>query len=115
MLFRRSKLERLYDARIEDLKAEHRRMVTLMAEEIEFLRRQLAGPQLGTVRGADVKVFDEPDFMPDPSRSPHSISEEEEDLLALRDGGHITEMEYRGALAQIQTALGGVPIDVETD
>ena len=109
------KVERLYEARIEELKQEHRRLVTALAEEVEYLRTQLAGPRLGAVRGADVKVFDEPDFMPNPERSPHAISEEEEDLLALRDGGHITEMEYRGALAQIQTALGGVPISVETD
>ena len=91
-------------------------MVKLMADEIEYLRAQLVGPvraglQPG-IREADIKVFEEPDFMPDPSKSQHFIPEEHEDLLALRDGGHIDEIEYRQALERLN-ALGITA--VETD
>jgi hypothetical protein len=89
--------------------------VIALSEEIEYLRMQLAGPRLGDVRGAEVKVFEPENFIRDPNRSEHFISEEEEDLLALKDGGHITEMEYRQALDAISSALGGVPIEIETD
>lgn len=109
-------MRRLYEARIEDLKAEHRRMVKLMADEIEYLRVQLSGPKLGmpgtAIAPAEVKVFDEPDFMPDPAKSPHFIPEEQEDLLALRDGGHIDEIEYQQAMQRLG-ALGITAIETD--
>lgn len=107
------KIERLYEARIEELKTEHLRMVKLMAEEIEYLRTQLVGPRIaGGIREANIKVLPDPDFMPDAERSQHFIPEEEEDLRALKDGGFIDAMEFETALAQLRAA-SGVPLSTE--
>jgi len=48
-----------------------------------------------------------------PTRNPHWLSEEEEDVLALRDGGHLDATEANLALAQLRAAVGGVPLQLD--
>lgn len=107
---RQSKTERIYEARIADLKTEHARMVKLMADEIEYLRSQVIGPQ----RAAQIRSdgsSDEWDFMPSARENPHFVSEEEEDLRALRENGHIEEVEYRAAMAALGRVVGPIQVD----
>ena len=107
-------VRKLYEQRIEDLKVEHGRMVKLMADEIEYLRAQLVGARLAQQHRQQFGP-EEHDFMPDARTSPHFVSEEEEDLRALRDNGHIEEYEYRRAMAALGRAVGGVDIQVDAD
>lgn len=110
-------VRKLYEQRIEDLKTEHARMVKLMADEIEYLRSQLVGPKLAHQfrDRAEAGGAQEWDFMPSARTSPHFVTEEEEDLRALRDNGHIEDFEFRKAMAALGKAVGDVPIDVEED
>lgn len=86
------------------------RVIKALAEQIEYLRTQQMGPRLRDgIRAADIKVTPEPDFMPNPAKNPHYLTEEEEDLRALRDGGFLDATEYEQALAQLQAAAG-VPL-----
>jgi len=108
-------VRKLYEQRIADLKAEHARMVKLMADEIEYLRSQLVGPKL-----AAQYRYHEPDgsrapdegwdFLPSARTSPHYTTEEQEEIQALKDGGHIDEIEYRRAMKNIGVEITGVDI-----
>jgi hypothetical protein len=120
---REQQLVDLYEARIADLKdasearhAESMRVIKALAEQVEFLRAKHYGPAplpAPTVPGFEVKSRPESDF----KAVPHSrffVSEDEEDVLALRDGGFIDAVEANQALEQLRAATGGVPITVET-
>jgi hypothetical protein len=111
-MFRRVHIDEVYERRIEDLKTEHARMVKLMADEIEYLRAQLVGPKLAhqyrsAAEGAPEEGWD---FMPPARTNPHYTTEEQEEIQALRDGGHIDEVEYRQAMKQLGIAVGGLNI-----
>lgn len=105
-------VRKLYEQRIEDLKVEHARMVKLMADEIEYLRSQIVGPRQAAQFRSD-GPSDTWDFMPSARTNPHFTSEEQEEIQALRDGGHIDEIEYRKAMEALGVAVGGVPITEE--
>ena len=90
-----------------------------MADEIEYLRSQLVGPKLAAqyrYQQPDGNSSTDPawDFMPSARTSPHYTTEEQEEIQALRDGGHIDEVEYRKAMEALGVAVGGVPITEET-
>ena len=105
-------VRKLYEQRIEDLKVEHARMVKLMADEIEYLRSQLVGPRLAAqFKGTgDPGGAQEWDFLPQARKSPHYTTEEQEEIQALREGGHIDEVEYRKAMQALGVAVGGAEI-----
>jgi hypothetical protein len=108
-------VRKLYEQRIEDLKVEHARMVKLMADEIEYLRSQLVGPKLAAQYRSEGSTAPETgwDFLPAARTSPHYTTEEQEEIQALRDGGHIDEIEYRKAMKALGVAVGGVEITEE--
>lgn len=106
------KLERLYEARVEDLKAAHKTTVKALADEIDYLRAQVYGASAlaSGPTPARIPAFEEPDLMP--SASPLYMNEELEDLEALRTGGHINEVEYGQIKRGIESRLG-LPISVD--
>jgi hypothetical protein len=109
-------VRKLYEQRIEDLKVEHARMIKLMADEIEYLRAQLVGPKLARQyrHGAPVEEsaqqWQAEDFMPPARKSPHYTTEEQEEIQALYDGGHIEAAEYVKAMKAIGVEVTGVDI-----
>ena len=112
-----------YEKRIADLKEAHEkrheesmRVVKSLADQVEFLRAKHYGPVTAATPGftaASVKSRPEPDFMPGMAHSPFFLTEDEEDLLALKDGGFIDAVEHQQAMAQLRAATGGIPITVE--
>lgn len=110
---------RQYENRIADLKdaSEQRakellRTVRALAEEVEFLRSKHFGAHTVPPVTRDVPVTPEEfDFMP--THNTHWLSEEEEEIEALRAGGHLDQGEYGDALAQIRALVGG-PVQIET-
>lgn len=109
---------RQYEARIADLKDQHElrvketmRTIKALAEEVEFLRAQHFGTRTAQAPAREMPVMPEPDFMPAFRDNPHYLSEEEEDLAALRAGGHLDPMEHAAALAQLRAMVG--PIQIE--
>jgi hypothetical protein len=114
-------MRRQYEAHIADLKEaselrhkETLRTIKALADEVEYLRSQLFGARNVQVQPARVPVMPEQfDFMP--TANPHYLSEEEEELAALRAGGHIDQIEHDAALAQVRAAMGlQVPITIES-
>lgn len=101
-------VRKLYEDRIADLKAEHARMVKLMADEIEYLRSQLVGPRLAHQYRSDGGTV-EHEFMP-ARTSPHFVTEEQEEIQALRDNGHLDPAEYARAMKSIGIEVTGVEI-----
>ena len=93
---------RLWEARVADLKDAHERevkqlmrLVDALAEQIEYLRAQMGRPNMARELGLN------------PSKQPvvmegsmPYLSEEEEDLLALKEYGHLDERALEEALAQ---------------
>lgn len=117
----RKQMERLYEARIAELKEAHElrhkeslRVIKALADEVEYLRAKHFGPALTQPAStARIPVSPERDFMPDPERSPFYIPEELEDLEALRAGGHLDASDYETARRQLIAATGGVPLQIE--
>jgi hypothetical protein len=85
-----------------------------MADEIEYLRAQLVGPKMAaqyrgtTSEGTTAQAWE---FLPSARTSPHYTTEEQEEIQALREGGHIDEIEYRKAMKAIGVDLTGVETD----
>jgi len=113
---------RQYEARILDLKeaGEQRvkellRTVTALAEQVEFMRTQHYGPRVsGASVAREMPVLPE-EFDLMPSSRPLYMSEEEEELDALRAGGHLSPADHAAALEQIRAASGlRVPIQLES-
>lgn len=96
MLLSSRAVREMYEARIEELKAEHRRTVDVLAEQIEYLRAQLGSPNL--TRREPLNPADQPAY--ESGLGAH-LTEEEEDLLALHDAGHITETQMEETLARL--------------
>lgn len=85
-----------------------------MADEIEYLRSQIVGPRLARQYSADPGTV-EHDFMPSARQSPHYTTEEQEEIQALHDNGHIDEVEYRKAMKSLGIEVTGVEIDLPDD
>lgn len=97
----RKSRERLLTERYEAQLAERERLVQVLVEQIEYLRAQLHMPT-ATVRHAATPVqLPAFDFSDLPAGVPVEAStvptDEEEELLALRQAGIITEAEYAEA------------------
>lgn len=99
-------VRKVWEARVADLKEAHEREVKhlkmladVLAEQVEYLRAQRAGhPFISTQqRGTNPSELElvQPDSLA-------YMSEEEEDLRALQDNGHISPMDLEKALAQLQ-------------
>jgi hypothetical protein len=109
---------RQYEARIADLKdaqelrvKETMRTIKALAEEVEFLRSQHFGARNAPLPARPVPVMpEELDFMP--ISNPHYLSEEAEELEALRAGGLLDLGEYNAALEHIQGFIRG-PVQLE--
>lgn len=87
-------LTRVYEERVLDLKAAHEqevkqlmRLVDALAEQIEYLRAQAGRPHMGRVTPSGERVES-----PMENWTPW-VSEEEEDIEALREFGHLSEQE----------------------
>jgi len=87
------------------------RTITALAEEVEFLRSQHFGTRATPPVQREIHAMPEFDFMP--AHNPHFLTEEEEDVLALRDAGHLSHGEADLALAQLRAAVRG-PIQIES-
>lgn len=88
-----------------------------MADEIEYLRAQLIGPKLAARYGINPGELSQEfhEFMPAARQSPHYTTEEQEEIQALRDNGHIDEVEYRRAMKQLGIEVTGVEVDLPDD
>lgn len=102
MRFVRSK-DRLWEARVADIKEAHERelkhlmrLADVLAEQIEYLRAQAARqPYISP----STPAFNPADLLPTAEGIASYLTEEEEDLRALVDAGHITETELEAQLA----------------
>lgn len=95
----------LQEARIADLKEAHEsrvrelmRLVDALAEQVEYLRAQLGRPFIAA-KHPGVNPTQQPLVGSD---LPLHVSEEEEDLLALHEMGHVDNYE----LAALRESLG---------
>lgn len=95
-------LKSTMEARIADLKEAHEanrkdlmKLVDAMAEQVEYLRLQMGRPN--TQRMVPLNPAQQP---PHIGGSAH-LSEEEEDLQALFDGGHIDMAELQALKEQL--------------
>lgn len=113
MLGRRSaaaRLEAAYEARVADLKeayAEERRalnkVIDALAEQVEYLRATFGRPHIAglpSTPGLAWQGLVEPED--DVEGHKLFLSEEEEDLLALRESGLLTKNELEASLAKLQ-------------
>jgi len=102
MFFRRRSRDELHEARIADLKEAHEnrvrelmRLVDALAEQVEYLRAQLGKPFISASHPG-LNPAQQPLVIHDldgASATPLHVSEEEEDLLALHETGHIDDWE----------------------
>lgn len=120
MFFNRPNRDELYTRHIAELKeayekrhAESIRVIKALADEVEFLRAKHYGPGTQPVTHSVSPVKARPE--PDVGTFGHQffLNEDEEDILALKDGGFIDAVEADQALAQLRAATGGVPIQVD--
>jgi hypothetical protein len=94
---------RLWEARVADLKEAHERelkhlmrLADVLAEQIEYLRAQAARqPYIS----ASTPALNPADLLPTGEGIAAYLTEEEEDLRALVDAGHLTETELEAQLA----------------
>lgn len=108
MFVRRSKIDALHEARIEDLKEAHARelqhlvrTLDVLAEQIDYLRALVGMPHMPKVRAIN------PSALP-PMEAGWApwVTEDEEDLLALRDAGMLSPDEADHLAEQIRTEMG---------
>ena len=112
MFFNRRSRDEMHEARIADLKEAHERevkqlmrLVDALAEQIEYLRAQLGRPFIGAAHPG-LNPTQQPLAVHDMDGSSTSlhVSEEEEDLMALHEMGHVDDWE----LAALRNALPGL-------
>ena len=75
-------------------------LVDSLAEQIDYLRILMGQPNLSRTKSALPFEEQSPAMDPLVEGLKAYLSEEEEDLLALRDNGHINEMELEEQLAR---------------
>lgn len=112
MFFRRRSpsVAELYEARIEDLKEAHEarvrelmRVVDALAEQIEYLRALNGTPHISSrvpaTPGLATTLPHEPGLYP-------HLTDEEEDLLAMRDSGLISDAQMAALREALEDELG---------
>lgn len=104
-IVRKSRERELTDA----LLAERERLVMLLAEQVEYLRAQIGMPTRTVTTALEkervpLHEFDLGSDLPDEVTRELSgvLTDEEEELLALRQAGVINEVEYEDALQRIK-------------
>lgn len=109
MFFNRKSRDELFEARIEDLKEAHEarvkelmRLVDALAEQVEYLRAQIGRPFI-QAQHRGVNPAELLEVGPDELDVPKHVSEEEEDLRALREMGHLDEWEFEALKGQLPT------------
>lgn len=102
-------MREVYEARIEDLKTEHQRTLTALAEQVDFLRAKHYGPP----RPASpmIEQFwrdgeDGSDGVDIPLPAPAYVGEEIEDVTSQFESGLLDRTELNDALAQIKRRAG---------
>lgn len=113
MLFRRN--DRFWEARIGDLKEAHaqevralNKVIEALAEQIEYLRATFGRPHLPSAKGTPGLSWPPPELLDLVSDDEGGndlprqyLNEDEEDLIALRENGLISDEE----LAAVQATL----------
>jgi len=94
-MFGPSKVERLYEARIEDLKKEHDRTIQSLVAWIEQLQAQVGAVRTTPGPGANI-----PAPMPEVNMAMY-LGEEEESVLDAFANDLITQEQMEAALAEI--------------
>jgi hypothetical protein len=110
MLFSRRSRDELHEARVADLKESHEnrvrelmRLVDALAEQVEYLRAQLGRPFIAAGHPG-LNPASQPQVVLDSSgasTTPLHVSEEEEDLLALHEMGHVDDWELEALRGQL--------------
>ena len=107
MFFNRKSRDELFEARIEDLKEAHEarvtelmRLVDALAEQVEYLRAQIGRPFI-QAQHRGINPADQIMVEPEDLDVPKHVSEEEEDLLALHELGHVDDWELEALKQQL--------------
>lgn len=109
MFFNRRSRDELFEARIADLKEAHEarvremmRLVDALAEQVEYLRAQLGRPFIAQ-NHPGLNPAQQPLVVHDMDDNPVKlhVSEEEEDLLALHELGHVDDWELEALKGQL--------------
>lgn len=109
MFFNRRSRDELFEARIADLKEAHEarvremmRLVDALAEQVEYLRAQLGRPFIAQ-NHPGLNPAQQPLVVHDMDDNPAKlhVSEEEEDLLALHELGHVDDWELEALKGQL--------------
>lgn len=100
-LVRKSTVERL----LRETLAERERVVQLLVEQVEYMRAQAGIPTATVGMAADLQ----PRYTPIPADQPelelgNFLSDEAEQLEALRQSGVISEYEYQQAVEKLKAA-----------
>jgi hypothetical protein len=106
-----ARIDALHAERIADLKEAHAaeraalmKVIDALAEQIEYLRATFGRPLLTGAKPTPGLAWQGTDLdveLPGEDRRMH-MSEEEEDLLALRESGLLTDNELEASLARLQ-------------
>lgn len=107
--------DELYRKQIEELKEAHEReirqvvrLADVLAEQVDYLRGQLGRPNM--TRVASANPTGQPPLQ---SGEPGWMSEEEEDILALKEFGHLNEYEAEQLAEQVRVDLGLASVIVD--
>lgn len=110
MFFNRRSRDELHEARVADLKEAHEarvrelmRLVDALAEQVEYLRAQIGRPFIAA-KHPGLNPAQQPPVVHDTdgaSTTPLHVSEEEEDLLALHEMGHVDDWELEALKGQL--------------
>lgn len=109
MFFNRRSRDELHEARIADLKEAHEarvrelmRLVDALAEQVEYLRAQLGRPFIAQ-NHPGLNPAQQPLVVHDMDGAAPKlhVSEEEEDLLALHEMGHVDDWELEALKGQL--------------
>lgn len=97
---RESALREYYDGRL----AERERVVQLLIEQVEYLRAQLGAPTATVTQAAAGPIITADDF---PTEMQDMwISDDEDQLQAMKQAGVISEEEFQAGLAKLRAGGG---------
>jgi len=110
MFFNRRSRDELHEARIADLKEAHEarvrdlmRLADMLAEQVEYLRAQLGRPFVSPSHPG-LNPAEQPLAVHEPMDSGRPsllhVPEEEEDLRALHEIGHLDDLQLAKALSE---------------
>jgi hypothetical protein len=109
MFFKRRSRDEMHEAHVVDLKEAHEarvremmRLVDALAEQVEYLRAQLGRPFIAAGHPG-LNPTNQPVAVHalDGDSAPLHVSEEEEDLLALHELGHVDDWELETLRGQL--------------